>query len=138
MGKTIGKRQAAAIFLFIIYICAVVYCCFGHFNDLPQVGQEDLWGIPMDKVVHFIMFFPFPMLCYPAFCHRNLKVWKTALNITVILVIGCALAAGTEIGQSMTDYRSGDPMDFLADFAALAASSVITFIFEILTSKKLC
>ena len=57
------KQRILAILLFILYLCAVAYCCFGRFKDLPQIGQDSLWGIPMDKVVHFIIFFPFPILC---------------------------------------------------------------------------
>ena len=44
--------------------------------------------------------------------------------------------AGTEIGQSFTTYRSGDPMDFLADFTALASTSVITLLAELLIFKN--
>ncbi len=130
------KRQIPAILLFILYLCAVAYCCFGHFNDLPQIGQDNLWGIPMDKVVHFIMFFPFPILCYAAFRPQSKKRWRVVIAVAIVLVIGCAVAAGTEIGQSFTTYRSGDPMDFLADFTALAGASVVTLLAELLIFKK--
>ena len=130
------KQRILAILLFILYLCAVAYCCFGHFNDLPQIGQDSRWGIPMDKVVHFIMFFAFPILCYAAFRPKSEKGWRIALAVAIIFAIGCAMAAGTEIGQSSTTYRSGDPMDFLADFTALASTSVITLLAELLIFKN--
>lgn len=70
------KQRILAILLFILYLCAVAYCCFGRFKDLPQIGQ------------------------------------------------------------SFTTYRSGDPMDFLADFTALASTSVITLLAELLIFKN--
>ena len=91
------KQRILAILLFILYLCAVAYCCFGRFKDLPQIGQDSLWGIPMDKVVHFIIFFPFPILCYAAFRPKSEKGWRIALAVAIIFVIGCAVAAGTEI-----------------------------------------
>lgn len=127
--------------LLIIYLGAVVYLCFGHFNDLPQIGQDSLWGIQMDKVVHFLMFFPFPILCHAAFRPQGKKGWRTVVTVFIIFVTGCALAAGTELGQSLTDYRSGDPMDFLADLAALTGASIVTVLAELLTlngKTKLC
>ncbi len=130
------KRRVPALLLFILYLCAVAYCCFGHFNDLPQLGRDSLWGIPMDKVVHFLMFFPFPVFCYAAFRPQNRKGWRVPVAVAIILVVGCAVAAGTEIGQSFTTYRSGDPMDFLADFTALAGASALTLLAELLILKK--
>ncbi len=130
------KRRVPALLLFILYLCAVAYCCFGHFNDLPQLGQDSLWGIPMDKIVHFIMFFPFPILCYAAFRPQSRKTWRILVAVAIVLVVGCAVAAGTEIGQSLTTYRSGDQLDFLADFTALAGSSALTLLAELLILKK--
>lgn len=79
------KQRILAILLFILYLCAVAYCCFGRFKDLPQIGQDSLWGIPMDKVVHFIIFFPFPILCYAAFRPKSEKGWRIALAVAIIL-----------------------------------------------------
>jgi len=130
------KRRVPALLLFILYLCAVAYCCFGHFNDLPQLGRDSLWGIPMDKIVHFLMFFPFPIFCYAAFRPQSRKAWRILVAVAIVLVVGCAVAAGTEIGQSFTTYRSGDAMDFLADFTALAGASVLTLLAELLILKK--
>lgn len=125
------KRNILSLVLFIIYLGAVAYCCFGHFNDIPDIGQDNLFGIPMDKVVHFLMFFPFPILCFMTFAGQTRKSWHTVLTAGVVFLTGCAVAALTEIGQSFTDYRSGDILDFAADVTALALSTFIVTIIEI-------
>ena len=130
------KRNILALVLFAVYLGAVAYCCFGHFNDLPEIGQDSLFGIPMDKVVHFLMFFPFPILCFIVFSNHVYKTWHTILAVCVVFLAGCLIAAGTEIGQSFTDYRSCDIMDFVADATSLAISSVIVLIIDLRVIKK--
>lgn len=130
------KRNILALVLFIIYLGAVAYCCFGHFNDLPEIGQDTFLGIPMDKIVHFLMFFPFPVLCFTAFSGRTNKPWKSVLAVSSVFLIGCLIAAGTEVGQSFTDYRSGDILDFAADAVSLAISSVIVLFIDLRIIKN--
>ena len=110
---------------FYLYLAAVAVLCFGNFQSLPSVSSTIL-GIPTDKIVHFCMFFPFPILAFLAYD----KFTGTRKNVVIFALItfavGCTVAAATEIGQALlTDYRSGDPTDFLADFLALLSSSLI-------------
>ena len=51
---------------FYLYLIAIAVLCFGKFSDLPSVSNTIL-GIPTDKVVHFVMFFPFPILAFLAY-----------------------------------------------------------------------
>lgn len=115
--------------LFLAYIGLVAYLCFGQFNNIPEIARKFRFlGIEQDKLVHFCMFFPFPILCYYAF-GKTFKSFGGALGFTLIVfLLGCALGAATEIGQGMTTYRSADPKDFFADGLSLAVSSVISFI----------
>ena len=46
------------------------------------------------------------------------------------------IAAATEIGQSLTDYRSGDILDFAADVTALTISSVAVTLIDLHIVKK--
>lgn len=130
-----NKRKTIGIVLFIIYLAAVAYCCFGHFNDLPEISSETFFGIPTDKVIHFLMFFPFPILCHIAFAGWRTKPRHTLVSVTVIFLAGCLIAAGTEIGQSFTDYRSGDILDFAADTLSLAISSIIVLAVDLHIKK---
>ena len=54
-------RSIIAKIVMLLYVVAVAYLCFANFHKLPEVPKTFL-GIPMDKIVHFCMFFPFPIL----------------------------------------------------------------------------
>ena len=110
---------------FYLYLIAIAVLCFGKFSNLPSVSNTIL-GIPTDKVVHFVMFFPFPILAFLAYDKFTGTVKSVLIFALVTFLAGCLIAAGTEIGQAyLTEYRSGDPTDFLADFLALLTGSII-------------
>ena len=117
------------------YIITVAILCFGKFSASEEVPM-DLWGIPTDKIVHFLMFFPLPVLAYLAFDRYRGKR-RPALFWTVVAFLGgCAFAAFTEWIQTMLPYRTGDPADFKADVLALVASSVVILAIILLKHKK--
>ena len=121
--------------VFLVYLAFVAYLCFGHFTSLPDVPRV-IWGIPIDKWVHFLMFFPFPVLFYWAFRWPTKKWWHSLLLVAGILVLGAAIASGTEAIQGMTVYRTADILDFKADFKAMCLSSVIVMIIELAKTLK--
>lgn len=129
------KSNILFLVLFIIYLFAVAWCCFWRFDSMPDIGRT-LLGIPTDKVVHFIMFFPFPILCFLAFDRHTDKPWKSVVAVSLTFATGCLVALGTEIGQSFTTYRMGDKTDFLSDMVAMAVSSIITLAIDLLKMKK--
>lgn len=107
--------------LFILYLLFVVYLCFGHVSvgdDLPDA----FLSIPIDKCVHFCMFLPFPILCTIAVSGK--KPWR-ALSFSIIA--GIAVATSLELLQGMlTDYRSTDIWDLVANLAAIVTGSLLT------------
>ena len=122
--------------LFAVYLAAVAFLCFGRFSNSQDV-PTDLWGIPTDKLVHFAMFFPFPILAFLAFDTFTQTVRETLLFVGVTLLVGILIAVGTEMGQAnLTDYRSGDPLDLVADTIGLSVSSLITAVWDIRKQKK--
>jgi len=127
---TYQKTRLFFRILFVLYIIALAYLCFGHFDSVPRVKPYFL-GYPIDKVVHFLMFFPFPLLLFAAFDRITTKPWHSLVFAVLVFLLGCLLAAGTEIGQGMTTYRSADPWDFRADALALAISSVIVLVIDL-------
>ena len=132
----IGRKKLISRVLLLLYLAALLVLCFGHFTSSPDVPKS-LWGIPMDKVVHFLMFLPFPILCFLAF-DRYTETPRTSLLFTgITLAAGLLLALATEWGQArLTSYRTGDGWDFLADAIALTLSSVIVLIWDIRKQKK--
>ena len=130
------RRQLTwARILFGLYLVAVAVLCFAKFPESEDVPRS-LLGIPMDKLVHFLMFFPLPLLAYLAFDHYPGKRGTSALRASVAFLGGCAYAAFTELVQSRLPYRSGDPADFRADIVALAACSVLILILIFAKPKK--
>ncbi len=122
------KKKHIWFLLLCIYVTAVAVLCFMKPEGLPKVSPDFL-GIPIDKVVHFMMFFPFPFVAYEAFKPRSTK--KSA-HIAVLLVmygIGLALAIGTEHVQGQLGYRSEDIKDFYSDSLGISCSAVLTMIY---------
>lgn len=130
-----GKRLIARI-LFFLYLAAVLVLCFGQFKDAPSLPWT-LLGIPSDKLVHFCMFFPFPILAFLAFDKYTETPRSTFLFSGITFLVGVALAFGTEWGQAhLTTYRSGDPLDWVADVSALFISTLIVIIWDLLKQRK--
>jgi len=117
--------------LFIIYVATVCCLCFLNLSFTQELNLPSyLWGYRMDRVVHFLMFVPFPVLAIPVF---NLSRKSTGLRILRCLVIflaGILFAAATELIQYyFLALREGDFIDFKADLLGLGAGLVIFFIF---------
>ena len=122
--------------LFWLYVAGVLFLCFGHFDNTPDVPMSFL-GIPTDKLVHFAMFFPFPILAFLAFDQFTETVKSTLLFTGVTFIVGLLLAFGTEWGQAhLTEYRSGEPLDLAADVLALFLSSILVAIIDISKQRK--
>lgn len=129
-----GRRIIARI-LFFLYIVTVLVLCFGRFKDVPSVPWT-LLGIPSDKIVHFCMFFPFPILAFLAFDKYTQTPRSTFLFSGITFLVGVALAFGTEWGQAhLTTWRSGDPLDLLADVTALFIGTLIVIIWDLHKQK---
>ena len=119
----------------VLYIAAVGYLCFANFNKLPEMPRT-LFGIPMDKVVHFCMFFPFPVLAFLAYDHLTEKPWHALAALVSICSFGCIFAGVTEIIQGSLPYRTQDIKDFGADCLAIGISSLMVFIIDVSKMKK--
>lgn len=132
---TRGQKIAFQV-IFYLYLAAVLFLCFGHFESVPSV-KLSLWGIPMDKIVHFVMFFPFPILAFLAFDQYSKTVSAALIFVLVTLALGVLLAIGTEWGQAhLTTHRSGDPKDLVSDCLALGLSSGLVLIWDICKLKR--
>lgn len=123
----IGKRHIWIIAL-CVYVITVVYLCLMRPDDMPQV-LLDIFGIPIDQIVHFIMFFPFPMLAYGAFRPAGMKVRIHLLVLLTILAVGAGIAMGTEQLQGLSAYRSYEITDFYADMLGMTVSALLTVVF---------
>lgn len=121
--------------LLALYLLLLVVLCFGHFKPSPDIPKV-IFGLPVDKVVHFCMFLPFPLLVFLALDKYTTKPWHSVVFALGVFLLGCILAAATELGQGLTAWRSADAKDFRADAIALAISSLVVFIIDITKQKK--
>jgi len=128
-------RRLLARVVFLLYMAAVLYLCFGKFSSLSSVPRQ-LLGIDSDKLVHFLMFLPFPILFYLSFGCNASKPLHSILLALGTLCLGSLIAAGTELVQDFIPYRASDPADFLADFLALALSSFIILLIDLNKKKR--
>ena len=128
-------RSLLSKLILLLYILAVAYLCFANFHKLPEVPKTFL-GIPMDKIVHFCMFFPFPILAFFAYD----KLTQTPLQALAALLCICAFggifAGLTEIVQGMLPYRSQDIKDYNADLLSIGISGLLVFVYDISKMKK--
>ena len=123
--KTILSR-----ILFVLYLAAIAFLCFMRVDKLPEI-QHEIFGLPADKIAHFLMFLPFPIIARCLFIGKTKKPFHSLLLALGLFLAGCIIAAGTEIGQGMTDYRTADPNDFLSDGIGLGLGAIIALIFDL-------
>lgn len=121
------KRKAIFITAFVIYLAAVIYLCLMKPDNLPQT-ELYLFGLPLDKVAHFLMFLPFPALAYMMLWEKGRKTWAELLILLSCLAIGVGLAFLTEHLQAMTQYRSSDIKDIYADMTGLGIGCIVVLI----------
>ena len=69
------------IVVFLVYVAIVAWLCFGNFKPGPDIPRS-IWGIPIDKCLHFVMFLPFPILGTLAFDFRS---WWRALAVSMLM-----------------------------------------------------
>lgn len=121
---------------FCIYLVAVALLCFLKPSSLPEMDVKTLFGLPIDKVLHFLMFLPFPILAGMSFISGKLKLRRNIVTLLVLTFVGIGLAYGTEIIQSQTGYRSYEIADFKADIIGICTGSIIASGYLIYTKFK--
>lgn len=122
------KSEYLYISVFALYLGVLLYLCLGKVGNSGLDLPERLFGIPIDKAAHFIMFLPVVPIIYPV-----LFSWKFSTDgrifrttwVVVSIFVATIIAGSTEILQLLaTDYRSADIYDFYADIAGIAAGSI--------------
>ena len=131
------NRTRALVFrlLMILYVAAVTWLCFANFHRLPDVPRT-FFGIPTDKVVHFCMFFPFPILAFLAYDPYTRTPWQALAALVSICAVGGIFAGCTELIQEQLTYRSKDINDFGADCLAIGIAGVLVFLIDVLKMRK--
>ncbi len=122
------------IVLFLLYMAAVAYLCFMKPDDIPEISP-DLWGIPIDKAAHFLMFFPYTIIAYGAFRPFRDRTLNHILILSAVFAAGVGIAIGTEYLQGISEYRSYDIKDFYADLIGISSSAAMVLVYILLRHK---
>ncbi|MBQ0025601.1 MAG: hypothetical protein KBT00_07785 [Bacteroidales bacterium] len=122
--------------LFIVYLLCLAYLCFGNLaSDAKNISgwlPDAIMGIPTDKCIHFCMFFPFVLLGLPAI--RKDNVWR-ALATIIIAAVSAAFAFEF-LQDVLTDYRTTDPWDFVANITAITFSSILMAVICLIRERR--
>ena len=121
--------------LTVIYIVAVAYLCFANFNRVSEF-QKFFLGLPTDKIVHFCMFAPFPVMAFFSYDKATDTVLKAVAAVIVILSVGIIFAGLTEVIQGSLPYRTQDMGDFKADCLGMILSATAVLAYDIYKIKK--
>lgn len=120
-------RYILSWIIFLAYLTSILLLCLLDFSSVPEVKPEWL-GIPTDKIVHFIMFFPFPILMTMVFGKTGWELKTFLAFITLTLAAGVLAGGIIELLQAETGYRSCDINDFRADSLGVASGAILTVI----------
>ena len=119
------------IVVFLIYLAAVAWLCFGNFKPGPDIPRS-LWGLPIDKCFHFVMFLPFPILGTLAFDFRS---WWRALALSMLMANVVAFLF-ERLQSVLTSYRITDAKDLNANLLGITLGLMITIVIGLLAKKK--
>lgn len=129
-----SDKRLISLSLFAVYLAAVAYLCFAKPDNVPQL-PEFWFGLPADKIGHFLMFLPFPFLGFMAFNHTQTGICRMIMLLAGILAAGTAIAASTEHIQALLQYRTADMDDLIADGIGLISGGCVTFVYIILKNR---
>lgn len=130
----LNKRYIWAMVL-CCYFAVVLILCLGRPEHMPDM-EKAIFGIPIDKIAHFLMFLPYPTIAYIAFRPAGGRKWRHLLVLTAVFAVGIALAMGTEQLQGLSEYRSYEIEDFYADIFGMECSALITALYIIFKKDR--
>lgn len=81
------------------------------------------------------MFLPYPILVYLVIDNNNNQTGTIAKTLIAILGIGIIIAYGTEYAQKLTNYRTFEILDWVADSIGMLTGTAILCIFVFLRNK---
>ena len=131
MSKRVIYRWA----LFFTYVTAVFLLMLITFNPSEVDIPGYLFGIEIDKLVHFAIFLPYTALAWFAFSLKDDSFKRQMLFLVTLFFSGVTLASITETAQLLNPARNGDIRDLAADIISVATGTLFIFVYLILKNK---
>jgi VanZ family protein len=135
-GKIYNKKDMRAkilvvskiiFYLYLIVLLSLMVFTI-HTEDINV--PETLWGLGFDKIVHFLVFFPYPFLLWFAFKKRfEANILRSIYYI--IPISGIAIAIIMEFLQSFNPQRNFDIYDITANILAVIVGSLILILYHL-------
>ncbi|MBP9986757.1 MAG: VanZ family protein [Bacteroidales bacterium] len=131
-GRIVGKLA-----VLLVYYALVTYLCLGSLDYVSQINVPHyIFGIRIDRWVHFLMFFPMPLLLYWIAPKR-----RRFLSLSVSALISLAVSATLEYLQRFTPTRFTDPKDLRANWLAVIVMTTliaIGMLIWMIVAGKIC
>jgi len=115
--------------LFALYISILLFLSLYSFKETQVDLSFKILGLDADKVIHFIMYLPFPFSAWFAF-GGIMKNSFGRYSKLVLFVSGLAVASLTELLQNTTSYRYSDFYDLLANYFAIFLGTILVLIID--------
>ncbi|PKP00483.1 MAG: hypothetical protein CVU13_02990 [Bacteroidetes bacterium HGW-Bacteroidetes-8] len=115
--------------LFFIYIFIVLFASLYSFKNTSLNLSGFILGIRVDRLIHFIMFLPFPFFAWLAF-GATIKRHTDRLYISVLLLSGLLISTITETLQTLNPNRDFDYIDLIANYSAIVMGTILVSLIE--------
>ncbi len=113
--------------VFYLYIALVLFASLYSFNDTKIDLSEYLFGIRVDRVVHYILFLPYSVTAWLAF-GSSLKKYSGRYSQIYLLISGFIISSLTEYLQTLTPYRDFDIYDLTSNYLGVLSGSFFVYL----------
>ncbi|MHC1778688.1 MAG: VanZ family protein [Bacteroidales bacterium] len=113
--------------VFYLYIALVLFASLYSFNNTKIDLSEYLFGLRVDRIVHYILFLPYSVNAWLAF-GSSLKKYSVKYAQLYTLLSGILVSSMTEYLQTLTPYRDFDLLDLSSNYLGIISGSLIVYL----------
>jgi hypothetical protein len=125
MGNSTIYNKKGIGAIFALYLGLLFFLSLYPFSSTPVDMSKYLLGIRTDRIVHFIMFFPLPLLSGCVYELSRLKFKRRYCKYILIFSVSVVIASLTEFLQGISAFRDFDYIDLVANWFSIIVSSLL-------------
>ncbi|MDP3436030.1 MAG: hypothetical protein Q8S04_02180 [Bacteroidales bacterium] len=115
--------------LFLIYVAIVIFASLYSFKNTSVDLSFFILGVRVDRLVHFIMFLPFPLFAWLAF-GSTIKRYTGRFSMSALAISGLLISTITETLQTLNPNRDFDYIDLIANYSAIVVGTIMVALIE--------
>ena len=115
--------------LFLIYIFIVLFASLYSFKNTSVDLSGFILGIRADRLIHFIMFLPFPLFAWLAF-GSAIKRYTDRFSMSALAISGLLISTITETLQTLNPNRDFDYIDLIANYSAIIIGTILVALID--------